>query len=92
MASPAEVAAWMVSQLEGKRGLYQARAVRKIRDKFGEMHVYLNANGNLAISKDVLKQFRCLTGGTVRWQRTDHCWLKRIKPLSCAKGHAQEAA
>ena len=79
-ATPSEVAAWMVQQFSGKRGLYHQRVVCKIRDEFGEEHLYVNDNGNLAISKAVLKEFRCLTGDTVVWNKAHRCWVKRMKP------------
>jgi len=39
-----------------------------------EGHVYTNQNGNLAISKEVLEEFRKLD---VVWERDERCWRKR---------------
>jgi hypothetical protein len=35
---------------------------------------YMNANGNPAISKQVLKEFRALTDGTLVWERGERAW------------------
>lgn len=48
-----------------------------IRVQFGEEFVYINENGNLAIDRRVLKQFRALTGDDVVWDRTEFMWRKR---------------
>ena len=51
MTTTSEVATWMREQLKDAAGLYQERVVHEIRTRFGEDHVYVNHNGNLAISK-----------------------------------------
>src|SRR2546423_6362779 len=76
----ADVAAWMVEQLEEKKwGLYQEDAVWDIEKKFGAKFVYENDNGNPAISRGVLKEFRTLTEGKVVWERGSRMWRKRTK-------------
>ena len=61
----------MVAQLRADEMLYQETAVYDIADKFGEEFIYYNANGNAAISKDVLADFRRLTGDSVVWVRSE---------------------
>ncbi|WP_454830548.1 DUF6953 family protein [Paraburkholderia xenovorans] len=74
MATSQEVAEWMAAHFDASPRLYQESVVYKIRNQFGPAHVYKNANGNLAISKDVLKQFKRLTEGKVMWERGDRAW------------------
>jgi hypothetical protein len=76
MSTPREVAEWMVKQFDTAQHVYQETIVYKIRRQFGEPFVYTNENGNLAISRDVLKHFRALTDGTVVWERGDRSWRK----------------
>jgi len=76
MATPKDVAAWMVQQF-APHGLYQEIAVRDIRNTFGEAFIYKNASGNWAIDKEVLKEFRKLTRETVIWERGTRRWRKR---------------
>lgn len=51
--------------------------VWEIRDKFGQEFVYDNRNGNLAIGKAVLREFRLLTEKDVVWERGTRLWRKR---------------
>jgi hypothetical protein len=76
-ATPEQVAEWMVAELERVRYLEQESAVWAIKQKFGKRFVYDNANGNLAISPDVLKAFRRLTGESVVWERGSRTWRRR---------------
>jgi len=56
--------------------LDQQDAVSMIRTEFGEEFLYENANGNLAIDKRVLAEFRRLTKDTVVWEKSGY-WRKR---------------
>jgi Family of unknown function (DUF6953) len=67
----------MVDQLKGQHWLYQEMVVSEILEKFGEEFVYYNENGNLAISRPVLREFRKLTEGTVVWERSARAWRPR---------------
>jgi len=58
--------------------LYQEEIVIDIENEFGEPYCYYNENGNLAISKTVLKEFRKLTPDYV-WDRSERYWRKREK-------------
>lgn len=81
------VAAWMVEQMGDKPRLYQEAVARSIKTVWGEEWLYKNANGNPAISKAVLKEFRKLTTDTLVWERGDLAWRKR-KPTD--KGRSAE--
>lgn len=74
----ADVARYMLEQLEKRRELYQEDIVFEIERKFGSAFVYDNENGNRAIDKKVLAEFRELTPDTV-WERGSRCWRKRQK-------------
>ena len=76
MTTPAEVAKWMLEELRRSGELYQEDAVWEIQRKFGSEFVYENENGNLAISRQVLKEFKALTPGVV-WEPGERMWRKR---------------
>lgn len=72
-----DVAQWMLNQINKERELYHIVVVYQIEDKFGPQFVYQNQAGNLAISREVLKEFRKLTEETVVWYRNERCWRIR---------------
>jgi hypothetical protein len=68
----------MVQRLEQEQSyLYQEQVAYGIRNRYGEDHVYWTKNGNLAINRTVLKEFRKLTEGKVMWERGDKAWRRR---------------
>lgn len=73
-----DVAAWMLKQVEDKNYLYQKDAVYEIDSKFGDEFTYENDNGNLAISRGVLKEFKKLYQETVVWERGEKAWRLRV--------------
>jgi len=73
----ADVAAWMVEELQRKSHLYQEEVAWDIQRKFGKPFVYDNENGNPAISPGVLKEFKKLTPDVV-WSRGERFWRARI--------------
>jgi hypothetical protein len=79
MSSTEDVAKWMFEQLENSRSkeLDQQDAAYKIGKLFGAEFVYRNANGNPAIDKEVLTEFRKLTRDSVVWGRGGRYWRKR---------------
>lgn len=77
MATPKDVAEWMLEKLKERGYLYQEIAVGKIKSKYGQEFTYRNRNGNLAIDKRVLKEFRKLTEKTVVWERGERRWRYR---------------
>lgn len=72
-----EVAEWMLNKLNQDGILYQEDAAFEIESQFGEEFVYINDNGNTAISKRVLAEFRKLTEDTVVWVRGEKYWRRR---------------
>jgi hypothetical protein len=68
-----DIAHWMVEQFNNDY-LYQEDVAWEINDKFGEPHVYINDNGNYAISTKVLSEFRKITEGKVVWERSEKAW------------------
>lgn len=75
--TPREVAEFMLASQGDKKWLDQEVIVTKIRKECGEEHTYKNANGNWAISKQVLAEFRKLTAHTHVWERGDRAWRLR---------------
>jgi len=72
-----DVAEWMLEQLRRSDTLYQEEAVFQIQELFGEGFCYENENGNLAIARSVLKEFRRLTVDSVVWERGERAWRWR---------------
>ena len=72
-----DVAQYMLRRLEKDVYLYQQVIVSDIKREFGDGFVYENANGNLAIKPNVLKEFRKLTEHDTVWERGSRLWRKR---------------
>lgn len=78
MSQPIDVARWMLEELRSSNGLlYQEIVVGDIAQRFGEEFTYTNENGNQAIDKTVLMEFRKLTSSTVVWDAGERCWRLR---------------
>lgn len=88
MIIAADVAKWMFSEFEREHVLYQETAVWDIQQKFGNDFIYENQNGNVSISKEVLAEFRKLTGNKVVWVRTGKYW--RFGEISDEQGRRQD--
>ncbi len=73
----ADVAAWMLEQVQAHGVLEQVRAAYHIRRHFGSRFIYLNRNSNPAISLDVLKEFLAISLPTVVWNRRERLWRTR---------------
>ncbi len=67
MATPKDVANWMLAQLDENDELLQIEAVAEIQRLFGPEFVSVGSNGEMAIDRRVLSQFRKLSGDTVVW-------------------------
>ncbi len=80
MTDAKEVAAWMKQELDSSGYLSQASAVVDIMEKFGGNFYYQNDSGNLAIDKEVLKEFKKIKGEQVDWDKYDKAW--RARPSS----------
>jgi hypothetical protein len=74
MTTAREVAEWMFGHFEKSKYLYQETVVYKIKKEFGPGFVYTNENGNLAIGKDILKEFRKISDNKVIWERGEKAW------------------
>jgi hypothetical protein len=86
--TPTEVASFMESRLKQSTTLYQETIVREIAQKFGPEFVYRNKNGNPAIDKGVLKEFRRLSPNAI-WERGSRSWRCR-KPFDQAGSRMQD--
>ena len=75
--SPQEVARWMVAELAQRPSLYQSRVASHVRRHSPEL-TYRNKNGNWALAKSVLDEFRKLTpGNEIIWSRSSQMWRHR---------------
>jgi len=86
--SDADVARWMVDQVQSNAVFYEATASYLIRKQFGERFVCRKANGNWTISKRVRALFNEITDVDVVWERGQRCW--RMRRLSDKPGRNQE--
>jgi hypothetical protein len=77
MPSVEEVAEWMLAEVLRTGYMEQEYAVWEIKKKFGGDFVYDNDNGNLAISKAVLKEFGKISEQSIVWERSERAWRKR---------------
>jgi hypothetical protein len=71
-----DVAQWMLDQLNESGELTQEDAAYEIETLFGEEFTYANDNGNTAIDRKVLEEFRAISPDTV-WERQDKLWRRR---------------
>lgn len=69
-----DVANFIIHRLSEDEILYQEVVVYEIQEKFGDEFVYINQNGNPAIERKVLAEFRKLTEGKVVWSRGERYW------------------
>jgi hypothetical protein len=60
--------------------LHQQEAVAIIEEEFAGEFIYENENGNLAIDRRVLREFRKLTENTAAWDRWDKSWQRKYLP------------
>jgi uncharacterized protein DUF6953 len=67
----------MAQQLRANGELLQVDAVDEIVSKFGEVCVYENDAGNLAIHRDILSEFRKMTDPDFVWDRGEKLWRRR---------------
>lgn len=77
MTTSKDVAQWMLEELKREKYLYQNSMVSDIESKFGEEFTYVNENGNPAIDRRVLREFRKLTEDIVVWERGERLWRFR---------------
>lgn len=77
MATAREVAEWMAGELNRVSELYQEDAAYEVERLFGKQFLYENENGNMAIDRAVLREFRRLTESDVVWEPSERYWRKR---------------
>jgi hypothetical protein len=77
MATSAQVAKYMLARLRKESPLYQKQIVDDIKARFGERFVYINENGNPAIDREVLREFRELDEDKVVWVKGLGAWRWR---------------
>lgn len=77
MSTILEVVKWMIAELKREKYLRHEQAVYGIETKFGKGFTYLNKYGNLAIDRNVLREFRWATENTVVWERKEILWRIR---------------
>jgi hypothetical protein len=71
------IAEFMINEILEKGYVYQEYLVHDIQEKFGDDFVYINENGNLAISKKVLNEFKKLKEqNNIEWDRSKRSWVK----------------
>lgn len=74
--SAQDVARSMADRLRAEDVLFQEEVVDDIEREFGSEFIYDNENGNPAIDRRVLEEFRRLTPDAV-WDRSERCWRHR---------------
>ncbi len=66
---------YIVEEIKTKGYVYQENLVQDINTKFGEEFTYINLNGNLAIDKKVLKEFKKQKEiHSIEWDKSGRCW------------------
>ncbi|QFT84473.1 hypothetical protein FIU88_05700 [Halomonas sp. THAF12] len=78
MNDPAGVASWMLAEIEREGCLYQDDVVDYLVKQKADDLLWENADGNLAIKRNVLTAFRRLTEENVVWVRPDRYWRFRV--------------
>lgn len=76
--SAVKIAKWMTQQFKGNY-LYQEDVAWQLHTNLKGQATYTNDNGNIAINKDILREFRKLTDGQVVWERGEKAWRKLSK-------------
>ena len=72
-----DAANYLLEILHEKKFLDQEVAVYAVEKKYGKAFVYDNANGNRAIKKSVLDEFRKVSGEDVVWEKSGRLWRFR---------------
>ena len=72
-----EAVDWMAHEFEIKRLLYQEEAASYFLTLNDERIAYFDLNGNLCLSKEVLKRFRARTPNIV-YERAEKFWRDRL--------------
>ncbi len=81
----AQVAEWMFEEFKRAEELFRENVVRDIEVKYGKQFTYVSQNGDPAIRRDILFEFRKLAGNSAVWMREDLCWRVRKRSDSLAR-------
>jgi hypothetical protein len=73
-----DISAWMVNSLQQDGCLYQQDVVDYLVKQDNEFHLKENADGNLALSTEVINKFRSDSGDDVVWVKPDKYWRSRV--------------
>ncbi len=76
--SARDVAEWMLARVKDVGFLPRHLAAHEIRRDFGEDFVYRSKN-HLAVTPDVVRELRKLSGDDVVWERGKRRWAWRQK-------------
>lgn len=76
MATHKEVAEWMFGEI-GYINISQLWLANEISKVFGNEYIYYTVSGNIAINKDVLKEFRKISKGQIDWDKGSKAWRKK---------------
>jgi hypothetical protein len=76
MVTAKDVAEWMFKKIKETDYLSQGSVVYEIQKEYGSDFVCQNENGNLAINKEVLKEFRNFIKDKFEWDRSEKAWRK----------------
>lgn len=74
----AEVANWMLAQVERHGCIYQDDVVDHLVKAGAEELLRENSDGNLVVGRAVLKAFMAITTTTVVWVKPDRYWRWRV--------------
>lgn len=86
--TPREQAArWMLDAVGRSGYLHQSDAASEVA-RFGEALIYTNENGNPAIDRKVLAEFRRICEDSVVWSRSERAW--RLRDDGDEPGRGQE--
>ena len=78
MADAKQTASWMLSQIEKDGSIYQDDVVDYLVKVDAENLLRENAEGNLALGREVLAEFKKITEHSVVWVKPDRYWRYRV--------------
>lgn len=86
---PEELAKLLLERFNQESFLDQAEAADIIADAGGDEYLRTNDNGNIAIDKSVLAEFRKLTEGVAVWMKSAQAW-RMFDPTTDAEGQREQ--
>lgn len=74
-----EIAKWLYEKILEEQVVFQYNAVREIEDNFGQEYIYVNKNGNKAISEKITAHFRKINkGNLITWDGYGYKWVLEL--------------